>query len=655
MLLSTELEATPIIQPTVQESIAILNPNVVMPPLTVGSGTLTVGNGLIPERGHDTNMSMSESELLKIMPQVRPYIHIFYRHPSSVEELREDYLVSKLWRMNNLYKVKTKSVSEDGGDVVVLFVMKPEQLVLYAQLSEHPRVIILKSRQVGMSTAGVLFEGDNMWTVANMKYGIIAQNQRAANDLKDKISFAFYNMDEEIKAFLGVRATTDNTDAFGLSNGSYVEGKMSFRSGTLQGLVWTEVGKIAANDPERVTETLSGSFQAIAATKSNWIIQESTAEGDNYFKNTFFQAEEAVGQPITNKGFRPLFFSWLTDKTCHSNIEVEISHETAKVARRIEKEYTAYIHTRAYKSQKGNVVYPAGHEYKMADSQLWWMQDVLKYEMGWDLELFHREYPHTPESAFFISNESAWYRNAVARMELEGRIHYDKEADGYRKIEYPYGEGGVSPLYKPGVEVFAFCDIGWKDPFHIVLGHLIETEKLDPGSGLPIKQMIVLGEMYGSGLKTDAYASELNGCPYDIDMVVLPHDGNRGTVLKDSVSVDDDFIQLGFDTYSLQVTANVVADVLYVRRLMDYAVIDGSRAPHTLASVRGYRKKFNKTLRKYESAPVHDWASHGADAFRYMGVSPVTCGVKSIVYTGDIETVEYGSEIGGGEGDYAIV
>ena len=589
-------------------------------------------NTFIPgDRADDTGFQIEEKELIKFLPQMRPYAHIMYRHPSSVEELIEDYLPSKLWRINNLYKVKTKAVGfsgggvEGSGDLVVDFKMKREQLILYAQLWLHPRAVVLKSRQVGISTAGVLFQGDNMFTRAHMQYGIIAQNQEAANGLKDKITFAYDNMPSEIKAYLGIHKTVDNTDALGLSNGSHVRGKLSFRSGTLQGLVWTEVGKIASEDPKRITETLSGSLPAIATVKDNWVIQESTAEGKNYFHTVYFSSSKKVGQPITMDAYRPLFFSWLTDKACHSNIEVEIGLETAKVIEKIEKEYGLYIRTPAYKEQLGNVVYSDDFEFRMTNSQRWWIEGKLE-SMGGDLELFHREYPHTPESAFFISDDSSWFRSAIARMRLENRIRYDND-DLY--CTYGGDEGGQSPLYNPSLEVWAYCDIGLSDNFHIILGQNVLTDKYTD-EGIQIWDRRVLGNIYGSGVKTDYYAEALHACPYDIACVVLPHDGSRGTVLKDSVSVEQDFRDMGFETFVVDRTTKKVQDILYARRSLEYTIIDGSRSTMTLDSIEAYKKKYNKTMRVCEDTPVHDWASHATDAYLCMIMCPVAVSTVNV-------------------------
>ena len=561
-------------------------------------------------------MVVTEKELIALCPQMRPYAHIFYTDPATVKDLVNDFLPSKLWRMNNLYRVQTKSTDEDVNDtdLVVKFVMKFPQLILYMQLVRHPRVVVLKSRQIGISTVTVLMYLDDMIIIPHLKVGILAQNQEAANGLKSKIGFGFDELDPDIKAFFGIKGVMDNDSSFGLNNGSTVVARLSFRSGTLHRLAWTEVGKIANNDPKRITETLSGSMQAIAPTSSNWVVNESTAEGNNYFKHLYDGAVSVSGKPITNKEVRALFFSWLSDKTCNSNSTVEITDEVNVIIAEIEEEYTEYIASPEYRNQLGNFVFPDGYQYKITASQKAWMVGALK-ELDYDLELFYREYPHTPASAFYVSNDSLWYKSAMARMRKEKRI-----------VHTPTN-ARCSGLYNPDYQVFAVTDIGLKDRFFILYVQIIDTG-LTTSSGLEIWDIRVLGEDYGTDLKTDSYADMMYSQPFDIDLVCVPHDGARGTVLKDSVSVEMDFIELGFDTHAMHRPTKLLPYILQARRRLGTTRIDATHAPEVLDNLENYKKKKDKSTGVYTSEPVHDIHSHGADAYRYVASMDFPCSKK---------------------------
>ena len=582
-------------------------------------------NSVVAERSFRVDrMAVSEKELVAMCPQLKPYSYIFYTDPASVSDLKDMFLPSKLWRMNNLYKVKTKS-SEDGN-LVVPFVMKRGQLILYFSLLGHPRVVVLKSRQIGISTATVLMYGDDMLTIPHLKVGIVAQAQDPADDLLAKITFALKSLDVEIAKFFRLRIVVDNNSNVGLSNGSEAEARLSFRSGTLQRFAWTEVGKIAAEDPKRVSETLTGSMQAIEPTKDNWIVKESTAEGDNYFKTDFYSAQAKMGKPITYKESRALFFSWLNDPTCNSNIIPEFYDERVeKVVSQIEKEYSKYIQTAAYKAQIGNFIYPDGYEYRLSDTQKAWLSGVLD-ELNYDLEFFFREYPHTPDSAFYISGDRMWYKKALVDLEESGRL-----------VSTPEGRE-FSILYNPEYQVFAVGDIGYNDLFFILYVQVIDTGFVD-SSGLEIWEIRVLGEDYGSDAKTDYYSSLIYSQPYECDMLFLPHDGNRGTVLKDSKTVADDFIDMGHNVEVLPRPTRLLPQILLTRRRLYHTRIDVSRAPKLWTNLNNYKKAYDKKLEMFKSEPVHDEHSHGADAFRYVCNLPYPCSTK----VESFKTVNYSS------------
>ena len=53
-----------------------------------------------------------------------------------------------------------------------------------------------------------------------------------------------------------------------------------------------------------------------------------------------------------------------------------------------------------------------------------------------------------------------------------------------------------------------------------------------------------------------------------------------------------------------------------------------------IESLQHYRRDYNSRLNEFKATPVHDWASHGADAFRYlaMGLPEPAARQKPITY-----------------------
>jgi phage terminase large subunit len=57
-----------------------------------------------------------------------------------------------------------------------------------------------------------------------------------------------------------------------------------------------------------------------------------------------------------------------------------------------------------------------------------------------------------------------------------------------------------------------------------------------------------------------------------------------------------------------------------VRMLLPRCYFDEEKCARGLEALRHYKSAFNKQLDQFTGVPVHDWASHGADAFRGLAV-----------------------------------
>lgn len=56
------------------------------------------------------------------------------------------------------------------------------------------------------------------------------------------------------------------------------------------------------------------------------------------------------------------------------------------------------------------------------------------------------------------------------------------------------------------------------------------------------------------------------------------------------------------------------------RMLLPRCWFDATRCVAGLEALTHYRRDYNTRLNEFKATPVHDWASHGADAFRYLAV-----------------------------------
>ena len=71
-----------------------------------------------------------------------------------------------------------------------------------------------------------------------------------------------------------------------------------------------------------------------------------------------------------------------------------------------------------------------------------------------------------------------------------------------------------------------------------------------------------------------------------------------------------------------------------VRNLLLRCWFDETRCARGIEALRQYRRDYDDRLKAFKGRPLHDWASHAADAFRYlaMGLPERNAAQKPIPY-----------------------
>lgn len=57
-----------------------------------------------------------------------------------------------------------------------------------------------------------------------------------------------------------------------------------------------------------------------------------------------------------------------------------------------------------------------------------------------------------------------------------------------------------------------------------------------------------------------------------------------------------------------------------VRQLLPSCRIDAKKCERGIEALKSYRREYDERLKVYRDKPLHDWASHAADAFRYLAM-----------------------------------
>jgi hypothetical protein len=491
------------------------------------------------------------------------YEHIFYTDVENAKDLITNRLASKLWRLNNLYTI----VDKFGKNIT--FRMNMSQHKVYAKSVKHKRIIILKSRQQGISTLWLVSFFDDAITNSNFSIGLMAQGQDEAATLLVRTKILWDNLDQDIKDVFNVRVTTNNTKEFSFNNGSTILIRTSFRSATLQRLHISEMGKIANKYPEKAREVKTGTLQAIAP--GNTAVIESTAEGANMFKEMWITAMKASDDEITGKDFMPVFLSWLDDPDCALDKYQEPTTTSTKYFRDLAE---------------------AGVEVTQ-EQQNWWITQYR--ELG---DAIFQEYPATDVEAFLVSKDGTFYAKLYINFVLRNKR-------------------AVTGLYDENLEVQCAVDIGMDDTNVLVFFQTwLNAQR--------VEEIRIIAEYRNSGEDIEHYTDHIKSLPFTTDYLILPHDAKvrehtSGLTREDVYRRNLPGVEVTVLENKGETGKSRREGIEMVRQAIKNLWIDKA-CTYLIDCLYNYSKEWNTKLNRWADSPLHDEYSNGADALRYMCV-----------------------------------
>ncbi len=539
------------------------------------------------------DISITETEFLELFPDKEGIWELLSTTPKSEEELLYRYLPSKMWRLNNLYTI----IDKDGDPVT--FKMNRAQFRVYAHQFIHWRLIILKSRQQGISTLYLIDYFDDAIFLPNLRCGLMAQDKDAAAPLLERVKYLWDEFDPHFKEFLGRKVIKDNASEFWFNNNSKMLIRTSFRSDTLQRLHISELGKIANKYPQKAKETNTGTLQTIAP--GNKVGIESTAEGLNMFKHKWDSASGAkiIGIPPTDeiipvfqklwspeyihlnsfkpagKDFYPVFLSWLYDPDCVEFEDQYIEAEASDYFDQIESTTGLHVNT---------------HQ-----RNFWVAQER---ELEGDI---HQEYPATPEEAFTAAKDGTYWSK--------------------KYIEYIVRKNRKVPnLFDKNLEVYCVMDLGRGD-YTVLLFFQVWQETNGDWT------IRIIHSYYNSGEGPDHYADyfkaegqfrEKPTKDYNIKEIGMPHDAEV-----------TDLSTIGNKTRQMIYAENGITNTIILNKMSKADSIDNVR--QTMPNIwldssctyieqcfLYYTKTWDPVLEVWKMEPKRNQYAHGADTVQYM-------------------------------------
>lgn len=107
------------------------------------------------------------------------------------------------------------------------------------------------------------------------------------------------------------------------------------------------------------------------------------------------------------------------------------------------------------------------------------------------------------------------------------------------------------------------------------------------------------------------YRYAIHHFPHDLDRMEWGSGRNRKEVLEENAIEYDVVPRVGEKQDSIDQS----------RLLFPLIKIDQHRCAQGIDALRNYRKKWNEETQTYADHPLHDWASHGADAFQQIALT----------------------------------
>lgn len=326
-------------------------------------------------------------------------------------------------------KIKNK----DGK--IVPFILNEPQNKLYDIIKDcHEkkkpiRIIILKARQMGFSTATGAIMFKNTSTKANISSGIITHIEEATTNLFNMYKLMYEQLPTPLKP--SVRASNSKELIFDTKDGQGLKSKIKCmtagssgvgRSSTIQ---YLHISEYAFWQGDKKA-TLNGLMQAVPSTTNSMVIIESTANGYEHFRELWYRAVNGESD------FIPLFVGW--------NELKEYS-----------KPYTGFELTEYEKEIKAR--------FKLTNDQLQWRRWSIENNCSGDEDMFRQEYPITPEEAFIGTGHCIFDQDILTkRMRdldkpyTEGNFEYDRVGNEISNIKFVKKKNGNIRIYDTPVK-----------------------------------------------------------------------------------------------------------------------------------------------------------------------------------------------------------
>jgi hypothetical protein len=201
-------------------------------------------------------------------------------------------------------------------------------------------------------------------------------------------------------------------------------------------------------------------------------------------------------------------------------------------------------------------------------------------------EMTEEEFAQELECSFASPNSGSYYGRAMDGLLRDGRI--------------------TNVPHDPSLKVWTAWDLGVHDSTAIWFAQITKSG-----------EWRIIDYIEDSGAGLDHYAGLLQSRPYVYEKHLLPHDA-KVKELGSGKSRTETMHGLGIRPTRV-IKAHSVADgINAVRMILPKAWFDATKCARGIHALRHYKREWNEQAQAWRASPVHDHASHGSDAMRYL-------------------------------------
>jgi len=241
-------------------------------------------------------------------------------------------------------------------------------------------------------------------------------------------------------------------------------------------------------------------------------------------------------------------------------------------------------------------------------NEFWEIWHEAQDDPNWYAEMFKAS-----ETSILDQEELDEARQTMGddRYDQEFECSFEAAIQGayYAKEMKTAGEDGriCAVPYDRAASVVTSWDLGIGDSTAIFFAQFVGRE------------VRIIDYYENSGVGLDHYAKVLLDKEYHYEQHILPHDvqvKELGTGKSRLETLD----ALGIRNIEIAPKLAVEDGIQAARSMIPRCWFDESKCNRGIEALRQYRRDYDERLKTWRGRPLHDWTSHGADAFRYLAV-----------------------------------